>query len=221
MSGRVVCKTQGVGGLMKKIDDCLNEPEIADPRIQAGALMTETSVISQSGQGHSHGIVLSELILLTVFALISVAVKQMMRLDLNLPGHSYIVYLFCLVFGPLYVNKRGAAAWMGVVAGIFAVISGSRKGVLDIFRFCMPAVFLEITRFLPTLGHPLVNRIVEGVTAALVMHVTKSALNLITGKPLEVVMIKFYPGLVTYPVIGCACGACAYFMYKAVLRYKS
>jgi hypothetical protein len=163
---------------------------------------------------------ISETILLTVFALVSVAVKQMLRLDLNLPGHSYVVYIFFLVFGPCYVNKKGAAAYMGIVAGIFAVITGSRKGVLDVLRFCMPGFFLELTRYLPTLGHPLVNRVVEGVLAALIMHVVKSGLNLITGKPLEVVLIKFYPGLVTYPLIGCACGVCAYFMYGAVREYK-
>jgi len=163
---------------------------------------------------------ISETILLTVFALVSVAVKQMLRLDLNLPGHSYVVYLFFLVFGPCYVNKKGAAAYMGIVAGIFAVISGSRKGMLDILRFCMPGFFLEFTRYLPTLGHPLVNRVVEGVLAALIMHGVKSVLNLVTGKPLEVVLIKFYPGLITYPLIGCACGVCAYFMYGAVREYK-
>ena len=163
---------------------------------------------------------ISETILLTVFALVSVAVKQMLRLDLNLPGHSYVVYIFFLVFGPCYVNKKGAAAYMGIVAGIFAVIAGSRKGVLDILRFCMPGLFLELTRYLPTLGHPLVNRVVEGVLAALIMHVVKSGLNLIIGKPLEVVLIKFYPGLLTYPLIGCACGVCAYFMYGAVREYK-
>ena len=163
---------------------------------------------------------ISETILLTVFALVSVAVKQMLRLDLNLPGHSYVVYIFFLIFGSCYVNKKGAAAYMGIVAGIFAVIAGSRKGVLDILRFCMPGLFLELTRYLPTLGHPLVNRVVEGVVAALIMHVVKSGINLITGKPLEVVLIKFYPGLLTYPLIGFTCGVCAYFMYGAVREYK-
>ncbi len=165
-------------------------------------------------------LLISETILLTVFALVSVAVKQMLRLDLNLPGHSYVVYLFFLVFGPCYVNKKGAAFYMGIVAGVFAVIAGSRKGVLDVLRFVMPAIFLELTRYLPTLGHPLVNRVMEGVLAALAMHVVKSGLNLITGKPWEVVLIKFYPGLVTYPLIGIACGVCAYFMYGAVRQYK-
>ena len=165
-------------------------------------------------------LLISETILLTVFALVSVAVKQMLRLDLNLPGHSYVVYLFFLVFAPCYVNKKGAALYMGIVAGVFAVIAGSRKGVLDVLRFVMPAIFLELTRYLPTLGHPLVNRMVEGILAALVMHVVKSGLNLITGKPWEVVLIKFYPGLVTYPLIGIACGVCAYFMYGAVRQYK-
>lgn len=163
---------------------------------------------------------ISETILLTVAALVSVAVKQMLRLDLNLPGHSYVVYIFFLVFTPCYVNKKGAALYMGIVAGIFAVVAGSRKGVLDLLRFCLPAFFIEISRYLPTLGHPLVNRVLEGVTAALVMHVVKSGLNLITGKPLEVVMIKFYPGLITYPLIGCACGVCAWYMLGAVRRYK-
>ncbi len=165
-------------------------------------------------------LLVSETILLTVFALVSVAVKQMLRLDLNLPGHSYIVYLFFLVFGPCYVNKKGAAVYMGIVAGVFAVIAGSRKGVLDVLRFVMPALFLELTRYLPTLGHPLVNRVVEGVSAALIMHVVKSGLNLITGKPLAFVLIKFYPGLVTYPLIGGACGVAAYYMYGAVRQYK-
>ena len=165
-------------------------------------------------------LLISETILLTVFALVSVAMKQMLRLDLNLPGHAYVGYLFFLVFGPCYVNKKGAAAYMGIVAGIFAVMAGSKKGVFEVLRFCLPAFALEITRYLPTLGHPLVNRVVEGVLAALVMHVVKSGVNLITGKPLEVVLIKFYPGLVTYPLIGCSCGACAYFMYKSVRAYK-
>jgi hypothetical protein len=166
------------------------------------------------------GMTISQTILLTVFALVSVAVKQMLRLDLNLPGHSYVVYIFFLVFGPWYVNRRGGAVYMGVVAGIFGVITGSKKGVLDIFRFLMPALSVELTRFLPTLVHPMVNRVLEGVLAALTMHVVKSGLNLLVGKPFEVVLIKFYPGLVTYPLIGGACGVCAYYMYGAVKRYK-
>ena len=109
---------------------------------------------------------------------------------------------------------------MGIVAGIFAVVAGSRKGVLDLFRFVCPAIFIEGARYLPVWGHPLVNRVLEGIGAALVMHVVKSGLNLLTGKPLAVVMIKFYPGLVTYPVIGCVCGVGAWYMYGAVRRYK-
>lgn len=170
--------------------------------------------------GETPGLKISETILLTVFALVSVAVKQMLRLDLNLPGHSYVVYIFFLVFGPYYVNKKGAAVYMGIVAGIFAVVAGSRKGVLDVLRFCAPAFFMELSRYVPTLGHPLVNRVMEGVMVALVMHVVKSGLNLVTGKPLAVVLIKFYPGLVTYPLIGSACGVCAWYMYGAVRRYK-
>lgn len=199
-----------------------HKPETNEnPLGKHGGKAPEDMEIPQSSRFQKQRLLISEMILLTIFALISVAVKQFLRLDLNIPGHSYVIYIFFLVFGPWYVNKRGAAAYMGIAAGIFAVITGSRKGVLDILRFCLPAFSLELTRYLPNLGHPIVNRILEGVLAALVMHITKSGLNLITGKPLEIVLIKFYPGLVTYPVIGCACGACAYFMHNAIRRYKA
>ena len=163
---------------------------------------------------------ISEMIMLTLFALVAVAVKQMLRLDLNLPGHSYILYIFFMVFGSTYVPKRGTALYMGLAAGIFAVIAGSRKGILDMIRFLAPGMVLEITRLVPTLGHPLVNRVVEGLVAALSMHVAKSGINLMVGKPFEVVLVKFYPGLVTYTLIGIACGLCAHFMEKAIRNYK-
>jgi ABC-type thiamin/hydroxymethylpyrimidine transport system permease subunit len=161
------------------------------------------------------------MILLTVFALLSVAAKQMLRLDLNLPGHSYVLYLFFLVFAAEYIPRKGAAAFLGVTAGIAAVIAGSRKGVLDVLRFLLPALGLELTRFLPVMGHPVVNRALEGLVAALVMHATKSLLNLVTGKPLEIVLVKFYPGLVTYTLIGLFCGVGSHFMVRAVKRYKA
>jgi hypothetical protein len=168
----------------------------------------------------SNRLSISEMIMLTLFALVAVAVKQMLRLDLNLPGHSYILYLFFMVFGSSHVPKRGAALYMGVAAGIFAVIAGSRKGILDMVRFIAPGIFIEITRCLPTLGHPMVNRVVEGLFAALSMHVAKSCINLMVGKPFEVVLVKFYAGLVTYTIIGCACGLCAHFMERAIRNYK-
>ena len=48
----------------------------------------------------------------------------------------------------------------------------------------------------------------------------KSGLNLITGKPFEFVLLKFYPGLVTYPAIGIFCGVSAWYMNRAVRKYK-
>lgn len=180
----------------------------------------DAPVLNRYPDEKGHRLLTSELILLTLFALVSVAAKQMLRLDLNLPGHSYILYIFFMVFGSTYVPKRGAAAYMGIVAGIFAVISGSKKGVLELIRFIVPAFSLEFLRFLPTLGHPLVNRALEGFAAAMTMHITKSGINLIMGKPWEYVLLKFYPGLVTYTIIGIFCGALAFFMERAVRRYK-
>ncbi len=171
-------------------------------------------------RGERSGLLISEMILLTVFALVAVAAKQMMRLDLNLPGHSYILYIFFMVSGSCWVPKKGAALYMGIAAGIFAVTAGSRKGILDIFRYVVPALSLEGVRLLPVMGHPMVNRVMEGVILSLMMHVVKSGLNLITGKPFEVVLLKFYPGLVTYPAIGIFCGILAWYMNRAVRRYK-
>jgi hypothetical protein len=183
--------------------------------------MNDAPLLNPETPEEPRGLQISEMILLTVFALLSVAVKQMLRLDLNLPGHSYVLYIFLLLFGTGYIPRKGAATFLGVTAGIVAVIAGSRKGVLDILRFLLPALFLELARFIPVLGHPLVNRTLEGILAALIMHATKSFLNLVTGKPLEFVLLKFYPGLVTYTLIGIACGVGAHFMVRAVRRYKT
>ena len=180
----------------------------------------DAQILNRYPKEKGHRLLISELILLTLFALVSVAIKQMLRLDLNLPGHSYILYIFFMVFGSNYIPKRGAAAYMGIVAGIFAVISGSKKGILELIRFAVPAFSLEFMRYLPTLGHPLINRIVEGFVSAMMMHFTKSGLNLIMGKPWEFVLLKFYPGVVTYSIIGIFCGAVAFFMERAVRRYK-
>lgn len=109
---------------------------------------------------------------------------------------------------------------MGVTAGIFAVMAGSRKGLLDLLRYVLPALALEGVRRVPKLGHPVANRILEGVVVALMMHGVKSGLNLVTGKPFELVLVKFYPGLLTYPVIGIFCGICAWYMNRAVRKYK-
>lgn len=165
-------------------------------------------------------LLISELILLTIFALLSVAGKQMLRLDLNLPGHSYFLYIFFMVFGSSYIPKRGVALYMGIAAGIFAVVTGSKKGVLELIRFCAPALSIEFMKLFPTFGYPMVNRIFEGFASAMAMLIAKSALNLLTGKPLAFVLIKFYPGLVTYTVIGVACGVMAFYMERAVRRYK-
>ncbi|MCP4119028.1 MAG: hypothetical protein GY737_27235 [Desulfobacteraceae bacterium] len=182
--------------------------------------MNKKPMLNNEPPEASNRLAISEMIMLTLFALVSVAVKQMLRLDLNLPGHSYILYIFFMVFGSTYVPKRGAALYMGMAAGIFAVIAGSRKGILDVVRFVAPGIVIEITRLFPTLGHPVVNRMAEGLFAALSMHVAKSGINLMVGKPFEVVLVKFYPGLVTYTIIGIACGLCAHFMEKAIRTYK-
>ncbi|MFH1154233.1 MAG: hypothetical protein V1793_10485 [Pseudomonadota bacterium] len=195
--------------------------ELQDMKTRKDKRVNDAPVLNPKTTETTPGLLISEMILLTVFALLSVAVKQMLRLDLSLPGHSYVVYIFFLIFGANYIPKKGAAAFLGITAGIFAVIAGSRKGVLDILRFCLPGFSMELTRHIPTLGHPVVNRVMEGILAALIMHGTKSIVNLIAGKPLEFVLIKFYPGLVTYTVIGLACGVGAHFMVKAVKNYKT
>jgi hypothetical protein len=99
------------------------------------------------------------------------------------------------------------------------VIVGSKQGVLAFVRFFAPALALEGLNKIPTMGHPLVNRIIEGIIVGLIMLVVKSGNNLLVGKPLEFVLAQAVPGLIAYPIFGIVCGIGAHYLTKAVREY--
>ncbi|MBN1901798.1 hypothetical protein JW926_10800 [Candidatus Sumerlaeota bacterium] len=161
-----------------------------------------------------------DMILLTIFAMISVMAKQFLRIPIRISGHGYFPYFLFLVFGSSYTGKKGAAAYMGLAAGICGVIAGVEDGPFTIFRFLLPGLAVELLGKLPNLFSPVVNRILEGIAAGWVMLIWKSAFNLLKGNPLESVLVKFVPGLITYTAMGALSGVIAHLLEKALKSYR-
>lgn len=161
-----------------------------------------------------------DMILLTLFSMIAVMAKQFLRIPLRISGHGYFPFFLFLVFGSSYTGKKGAAAYMGVASGIFGVLAGVEDGPFTIFRFLLPGLVVEFMKKLPTIFSPVLNRAVEGLAAGMIMLIWKSAFNLLTGKPLEAVMVKFFPGLLTYSAMGILSGIIAHLLSGALKRYR-
>lgn len=174
---------------------------------------------NEAAPATKRGMRMRDLVLLSILALLSVAARSMLRIPIRVPGHSYTVYMLFLVFACSYIGRHGAAIFMGLVASIFGVIGVTQEGFMVFFHFFVPALVLEAFLFLPFPGPPVVRRIVEGLVVAESMLVTKSAVNVMSGQPYEVMLAKLVPGIATHTLFGFVAGILAYLLVRAVKTY--
>ncbi len=174
----------------------------------------------EKGKKEKASLGIREMILLSLFAMIAVMAKQFLRIPLKISGHGYFPFFLFLVFGSAHTGKRGAASYMGLVSGIFGVLAGVEDGPLSFFRFLLPGLAVELLRKIPVIFSPVLNRVAEGVAAAWIMLVWKSFFNLVMGKPLEAVLVKFFPGLIAYFAMGVLGGIIAHLLTRALKVYR-
>jgi hypothetical protein len=162
-----------------------------------------------------------QLILLALLAALIVVAKIVLRLPLQLPGHSGIFWMAIVIVAAGIVPKVGAASLVGLTSGIIAAFLGMGDfGALNTFlSYTMVGVCTDLALLL--LGRNPEN-VVVAVLAATFGHMgkflVKWGLGVLTGAPVGFVALGLLRALVGYVVFGALGGLLGALTLKALRR---
>jgi ABC-type cobalt transport system, permease component len=145
-----------------------------------------------------------QLILLALLAALVVVAKIALRLPLQLPGHSGIVWMAIIIVAAGIVPKRGAASLVGLTSGIIAAFLGlGDSGALDTL-LSYTAVGVGVDLALMLLGSPenLVVAVLAGTFGHLAKFLVKWGLAVIIGAPAGFVALGLLRSVIGYLVFG-------------------
>jgi hypothetical protein len=145
-----------------------------------------------------------QLILLALLAALIVVAKIALRLPLQLPGHSGIVWMAIIIVAAGIVPKRGAASLVGLTSGIIAAFLGmGDSGALDTL-LSYTAVGIGVDLALLLLGSPenLVVAVLAGTFGHLAKFLVKWGLAVIIGAPAGFVALGLVRAVAGYLVFG-------------------
>jgi len=145
-----------------------------------------------------------QLFLMTLFAVLIVVAKIVLRLPLQMTGHSGIFWMAIIIVGSRVVPKIGSASLIGLLSGILASFLGLGDfGAINTFiSYTMIGVGTDLALLL--LGNPE-NLVVAGIAGALghfCKFLVKWAFGAITGAPVGFVALGLAKAIVGYIVFG-------------------
>jgi ABC-type thiamin/hydroxymethylpyrimidine transport system permease subunit len=145
-----------------------------------------------------------QLILLALFAALIVVAKIALRLPLQLPGHSGIVWMALLIVAAGVVRRPGAASLVGLTSGILAAFLGLGDfGALDTL-LSYTAVGIGTDLALLLLGNPenVVVAVLAGALGHMAKFLVKWAFAGLAGAPAGFVALGLVRSLAGYIVFG-------------------
>lgn len=147
---------------------------------------------------------LTDILRLTMFGVLVAILNDLLRVPLQLPGHTSIWWMGVLVLGKGLVPKRGGGIIMGMVSGILAVFFGlGSEGIFVFLTYFIPGLMLDILGpiFLNRWDSPFV-----AVICCIFASLSKMTVNLAVGLILNMPMVFLTLGLgytaVTHALFG-------------------
>lgn len=162
-----------------------------------------------------------QLILLALFAALTVVAKIALRLPLQLPGHSGIFWMAIVIVATGVVSKPGAASLLGLTSGIIAAFLGLGDfGALNTFlSYTAVGVGTDLALWLLG-GNP--QNLVVATLAATLGHMgkflVKWGLGVVTGAPVGFVALGLLRALAGYVVFGALGGLLGALTLRALRR---
>lgn len=124
---------------------------------------------------------------ITALALISALIvlgKSLIRLPIQVPGHSGVFWMALLVIGRGMVRRRSAGTLMGVVSGILALaLAPGREGLLVAVKYAAAGASLD--GYVALVGERLRSTVVATLGGA-VSNVAKLVTSLLMGMALGI-----------------------------------
>jgi ABC-type thiamin/hydroxymethylpyrimidine transport system permease subunit len=145
-----------------------------------------------------------QLILLALFAALTVVAKIALRLPLQLPGHSGIFWMAIVIVAARVVPKPGACSVVGLTSGIIAAFLGLGDfGALNTFlSYTMVGVGTDLALLLLRNPENLVVAALVGALGHLGKFMVKWALGVLTGAPVGFVAFGLARAMLGYVIFG-------------------
>jgi len=159
---------------------------------------------------------LADVLRFTMFGAMVAISNDVLRLPLQLPGHTSLYWMGILILGKGLIPRFGGGLIMGAVSGVLAVLLGlGKEGIFIFFKYFVPGLLLDFLSplFLNRMGNPFVG----GICGALI-SLSKLAISLALGILLQLPMGFMALGLgyssTAHIVFGAIGGALASFLIK-------
>ena len=162
-----------------------------------------------------------QLILLALFSALVVVAKIVLRMPLQLTGHSGIFWMAIIIVGVKVVPKQGAASMIGVTSGLLAGFLGLGDfGALNTFlSYAMVGFLSDIVLWLLG-GDPeiLIVAILVGILGHMGKFVVKWLFGVIAGVPVGFIAFGLIKAIIGYIIFGAIGGFLGWLTLKALRR---
>lgn len=164
------------------------------------------------------GLSLKETIAVTFCGALIAISKLIIKIPLNIPGHSGAIWMAILMFCCLRYNKGMSGILAGTIAGLLAVMFGlGKEGPFVFFKYFLPGVTVDL--IFCFVSHKSRKLLLVGVVAAFA-HWTKLLVNYILGiifdLPRGFLLLGIKIATVNHLVFGFIGGVIAYFIYERI-----
>jgi hypothetical protein len=106
----------------------------------SASLQTE----STGRQAYVWSLTLRDLLLVALVAALCMLAKQLLRLPINVPGHSGVLWVALFVICRGLVDKRGTGVLLGLIAGLLAQFAGfGHQGPFEWTKWLAAGIVLE------------------------------------------------------------------------------
>ena len=107
--------------------------------------------VSPGRQAYVWSLTLRDLLLIALVAALCMLAKQLLRVPVNVPGHSGVLWVALFVICRGLIDKRGTGVLLGLVAGLLAQFAGfGHQGPFEWTKWLAAGIVLEVlTLILP------------------------------------------------------------------------
>jgi hypothetical protein len=109
--------------------------------------MSSRSVSTEAAgrQAYVWSLTLRDLLFIALVAALCMLGKQLLRLPINVPGHSGVIWVALFVICRGLVDKRGTGVLLGLVTGLLAQFAGfGHQGPFEWTKWLVAGVILEL-----------------------------------------------------------------------------
>jgi hypothetical protein len=106
---------------------------------------SSASASSPGRQAYVWSLTLRDLLLIALVAALCMLAKQLLRVPVNIPGHSGVLWVALFVICRGLVDKRGTGVLLGLIAGLLAQFAGfGHQGPFEWTKWLAAGIVLEV-----------------------------------------------------------------------------